>query len=145
MSQEASYVIESWTTPKRKLTKVGLSVETRILARMPPPPSSTRAQTSLISKQTPPERTSVSPWCSRKPEPPFWVGTGVHLAMSRPDTAHSRSHRIESLLSFLSLSLSAHIHSLLSVHLLSCVQLCRTPWTGAHQAPLSMGFPRQEY
>ena len=20
-----------------------------------------------------------------------------------------------------------------------------TPWTGAHQAPLSMGFPRQEY
>ena len=39
MSQEASYVIESWTTPKRKLTKVGLSVETRILARMPPPPA----------------------------------------------------------------------------------------------------------
>ena len=27
---------------------------------------------------------------------------------------------------------------------LSCVQLFVTPWTGAHQAPLSMGFPRQE-
>ena len=29
--------------------------------------------------------------------------------------------------------------------LLSCVQLFLTPWTGAHQAPLSTGFPRQEY
>ena len=28
---------------------------------------------------------------------------------------------------------------------LSHVQLLATPWTAAHQAPLSMGFPRQEY
>ena len=28
---------------------------------------------------------------------------------------------------------------------LSCVQLYATWWTAAHQAPLSMGFPRQEY
>ena len=28
---------------------------------------------------------------------------------------------------------------------LSCVQLFATPWTVAHQAPLSLGFPRQEY
>ena len=28
---------------------------------------------------------------------------------------------------------------------LSCVQLFRTPWTAAHQAPPSMGFSRQEY
>ena len=28
---------------------------------------------------------------------------------------------------------------------LSCVQLVVTPWTAAHQAPLSMGFARQEY
>ena len=28
---------------------------------------------------------------------------------------------------------------------LSHVQLCATPWTVAHQAPLSMGFFRQEY
>ena len=28
---------------------------------------------------------------------------------------------------------------------LSCVQLFETPWTAAHKAPLSMGFPRQEY
>ena len=31
------------------------------------------------------------------------------------------------------------------VKLLSCVQLCATPWTVAHQAPPSMGFSRQEY
>ena len=29
--------------------------------------------------------------------------------------------------------------------LLSRVQLFVTPWTVARQAPLSMGFPRQEY
>ena len=28
---------------------------------------------------------------------------------------------------------------------LSCVRLFATPWTAAHQAPLSMGFSRQEY
>ena len=28
---------------------------------------------------------------------------------------------------------------------LSCVQLFATPWTVAHPAPLSLGFPRQEY
>ena len=28
---------------------------------------------------------------------------------------------------------------------LSRVRLCATPWTVAHQAPLSMGFSRQEY
>ena len=27
----------------------------------------------------------------------------------------------------------------------SCVQLCVTLWTVAHQAPLSMGFSSQEY
>ena len=31
------------------------------------------------------------------------------------------------------------------VKLLSHVQLPVTPWTAAHQAPLSMGFSRQEY
>ena len=31
------------------------------------------------------------------------------------------------------------------VKLLSCVQLFATPWTVACQAPLSMGFSRQEY
>ena len=31
------------------------------------------------------------------------------------------------------------------VHLLNCVQLFVNPWIVAHQAPLSIGSPRQEY
>ena len=27
----------------------------------------------------------------------------------------------------------------------SCVRLCATPWTAAHQAPQSTGFSRQEW
>ena len=33
----------------------------------------------------------------------------------------------------------------MKVKSLSCVQLFATPWTAAHQAPLSTGFSRQEY
>ena len=45
------------------------------------------------------------------------------------------------------LSASAFICSLfvLFAPTLSCVWLFVTPWTVAHQTPLSMGFPRQEY
>ena len=44
--------------------------------------------------------------------------------------------------------LKSHQCSLLmfpSCLLLSCVRLVVTPWTVACRAPLSMGFPRQEY
>ena len=34
---------------------------------------------------------------------------------------------------------------LLLLSCFSCVQLCATLWTAAHQAPLSTGFSRQEY
>ena len=34
---------------------------------------------------------------------------------------------------------------LLLLSRVSCVQLCATPQTAAHQAPLSLGFPRQEH
>ena len=34
---------------------------------------------------------------------------------------------------------------LLLLSCFSCVQLCATPWTAAHQAPLSKEFFRQEY
>ena len=33
----------------------------------------------------------------------------------------------------------------MKVKSLSLVRLLATPWTAAHQAPLSMGFSRQEY
>ena len=38
-----------------------------------------------------------------------------------------------------------HIGVFSSVQSLSTVQLLATPWTAAHQAPPSMGFPGQEY
>ena len=34
---------------------------------------------------------------------------------------------------------------IVSTYMLSHVRLFTTPWTVAHQDPLSMGFPRQEY
>ena len=34
---------------------------------------------------------------------------------------------------------------LLLLSCFSCARLCVTPWTAAHQAPLSTGFPTQEY
>ena len=34
---------------------------------------------------------------------------------------------------------------LLLLSCFSCVQLCVTPYTAAHQAPLSLGFSRQEH
>ena len=38
-----------------------------------------------------------------------------------------------------------HFKLLLLLSRFSRVRLCATPWTAAHQAPLSMGFSRQEY
>ena len=38
-----------------------------------------------------------------------------------------------------------HFLQCVKVKSLSCVRLFATPWTAAHQAPLSMGFSRQEY
>ena len=46
------------------------------------------------------------------------------------------------------LGLTFHGSALLHVSVLSrfsCVRLLATPWTVAHQAPLPMGFSRQEY
>ena len=39
----------------------------------------------------------------------------------------------------------SELHACVCAQSLSCVQLFMTPWTGACQAPLSMGFSRQEY
>ena len=40
--------------------------------------------------------------------------------------------------------LSTDLCTVIVVVLLSCVRLFANPWTVGHQAPLSMGFPRQE-
>ena len=38
-----------------------------------------------------------------------------------------------------------HLLLLLLLSHFSRVRLCATPWTAAHQAPLSLGFSRQEH
>ena len=45
-------------------------------------------------------------------------------------------------------SVGEQVHKLQYIQIvksLICVRLFATPWTGAHQAPPSMGFSRQEY
>ena len=49
------------------------------------------------------------------------------------------------ILEWVALSFSNAGKGKVKVKLLSRVQLFATPWTGAHQAPPSMGFSRQEY
>ena len=44
-----------------------------------------------------------------------------------------------------SLHRNAGVVDVVVVYSLSCVRLFVIPWTVAHQAPLSMGFSRQEY
>ena len=68
------------------------------------------------------------------------------LASSDLSGAHSVTSFRPQLRGLPNLSNHVLLHTLCCV--LSCfshVQLSATPWTAAHQAPLSMGFSRQEY
>ena len=49
------------------------------------------------------------------------------------------------ILEWVAISFSNALKWKVKVKLLSCVRLLETPWTAAYQAPLSMGFARQEY
>ena len=49
------------------------------------------------------------------------------------------------ILEWVAISFSSAWKWKVKMKLLSCVQLLATPWTAAYQAPLSMGFSRQEY
>ena len=48
------------------------------------------------------------------------------------------------ILAWVAISFSKGLHACMLSHF-SCVQFFVTPWTSARQAPLSMGFSRQEY
>ena len=48
-------------------------------------------------------------------------------------------------LGWVAISFSYAWNSKVKVKSLCCVRLLATPWTAAYQAPLSMGFSRQEY
>ena len=56
-------------------------------------------------------------------------------------TSIGRINKAPNKISYLLQKLTQSVHA----YSLSCVQLFMTPWTVAHQVPLSMGFSRQEY
>ena len=64
-------------------------------------------------------------WKEVQEEGDFYLHTVIHFIVEQKPTHHCK----------------ATIHA----QFLSCVQLFETPWTVAHQAPLSMEFSRQEY
>ena len=55
-----------------------------------------------------------------------------------------RSHEIKRCL-LLGRKAVTNLLLLLLLSRFSCVRLCETPWTAAHQAPPSLGFSRQEH
>ena len=40
---------------------------------------------------------------------------------------------------------ACYLHAVYMQYMCRCVWLFMTPWTVAHQTPLSMGFPKPEY
>ena len=62
-----------------------------------------------------------------------------------PPEAHFSQQTIFPMSLALGLGLGGKWACVAVVYSLSCVGLFATPWTVAHQAPLSMGFSRQEY
>ena len=72
--------------------------------------------------------------------PSLWDPTdGSPLGSSVPGILQAR------ILEWVAISFSHAWNRKVKVKSLSCAQLLVTPWTGAYQAPPSMGFSRQEY
>ena len=88
------------------------------------------------------------------------------MGQLRPHTSHGMAKRRDRFFFFKSINLGNKFSSLIFcphtivtleqtssfpayracyLGMLCCVQLFATPWTVAHWAPLSMGFPSQEY
>ena len=66
-------------------------------------------------------------------------------ASSQPRDRTQVSHIAGGFFTSLSHQGSPRIRMLLLLSHVSRVRLCETPWTAAHQAPLSLGFSRQEH
>ena len=65
----------------------------------------------------------------------FWMQFGGRNKMGKSQKEHD----------YLFIMFDKELLLLLLLSHFSCVWLCLTPWTAAHQAPLSTGFSRQEY
>ena len=79
-----------------------------------------------------------------------WVQVKYVYLLSKDTYFHKGNnlptlHSTLCVLSNLILNQDAMLLLLLLLSRFSRVRLCATPWTAAHQAPLSMGFSRQEH
>ena len=68
-----------------------------------------------------------------------------HLLIKKPKTVFTHEVREERFLQHSNRFYSKSGMLLLLLSHVSCVRLCATPQMVAHQAPLSLGFSRQEY
>ena len=89
----------------------------------------------------------LSVWCARSTLL-FQVHLEARLRKKQADSSLPCHHLVfNSILvkeSIMVLKKSEHLPCG-SVHVLSPIRLFTSPWTVAHQAPLSVGFPRQKY
>ena len=79
----------------------------------------------------------------------FWSGaTGMGWVKAKNAVGHLTAHGTDPKTENHPVALKSgpqHLLLLLLLSRFSRVRLCATPWTAAHQAPLSVGFSRQEH
>ena len=97
----------------------------------------------------PPFTVAVNNWKRRRPSADEWVRklwylyTMEYFAGIKRITFESVLMRWMNLEPIIDSEVSYKVK--VKVKVLSRIRLFSTPWTGAYQAPLSMGFSRQEY
>ena len=79
------------------------------------------------------------------PVPTVFITNFITLMFpSLPPISCSKSNYLPHINKIKSSDMTSSIHTLL-LSRFNCVRLCATPQTAAHQAPLSLGFSRQEH
>ena len=94
--------------------------------------------------------TLATPWTAAHQAPPsmgfsrqdYWSGVPLSSLHAKLQQPFGKSF---ALFTRKKKHLWASATLLLLLSRFSCVRLCVTPWTAAHQAPLSLGFSRQEH
>ena len=106
---------------------------------MPAPEAKIQSRMSCLLKKPPPWKEHLPGAPAGRPSDGSWVWSVLigPVLLRRSAQQHFPSRRWW-------LGGCQWLSSGVVVELLGCVQLCATAGTGAHPAPLSVGFPRQE-
>ena len=100
------------------------------------------AQLQPLGSQSYPRSEQRTPWFS--PDMCRLPSIGIQPRYHRPRKPPQDLQVGQSALTDLCFCVHSFLYSFMKVKVKSCLTLA-TPWTVAHQAPLSKGFPRQEY